>query len=392
MTKVPNKPFAELAPSTAVSKDQVKRNIYGRYLEEFTEGEIFEHPREITIDRAFAQEFATTFMDANPLFLSAAYAQAHGFQDMLVSSLQVFNIALSLGVQNDSEKALANLGYYNVQFLKPVYPGDTLSAKTKILKVDDKGPDKPGIVSVRTICLNQKKELVLQYERKIMIYQSNGKPKGSPKPVIKDAFFPETDAPVIELPALKFPTEFKSATWSDTYFENFKAGQIYIHQNGRTITDEHFPWTYRVGNTHPLHYDKLYSAGISGPMGGEPVVYGGLVFAWLCGMASRDITENMIWDLGFTEGYHTQPSFSGDTVTAITRVLSVEDRGNDFGIPAGAVHLQIIGLKNIKANDAFEKFGEDLFLKENDKKRHGKEKLPEKIFEIERKILVKKKG
>lgn len=167
MTKIPNKPFAELATNTAVSKDQVKRNIYGRYLEEFTEGEIFEHPREITIDRAFAQEFATTFMDANPLFLSAAYAKAHGFQDMLVSSLQVFNIALSLGVQNDSEKALANLGYYNVQFLKPVYPEDTLSAKTKILKVDDKGTDKPGIVSVRTICLNQKKELVLQYERKI---------------------------------------------------------------------------------------------------------------------------------------------------------------------------------------------------------------------------------
>ncbi|KXZ31506.1 MaoC family dehydratase [Leptospira santarosai] len=392
MTKVPNKPFAELAPSTAVSKDQVKRNIYGRYLEEFTEGEIFEHPRELTIDRAFAQEFATTFMDANPLFLSSAYAKAHGFQDMLVSSLQVFNIALSLGVQNDSEKALANLGYYNVQFLKPVYPEDTLSAKTKILKVDDKGTDKPGIVSVRTICLNQKKELVLQYERKIMIYRSNGKPKGNPKPVVKESFFPETDTPVIELPSLKFPTEFKSATWSDTYFENFKPGQIYIHQNGRTITDEHFPWTYRVGNTHPLHYDKLYSSGISGPMGGEPVVYGGLVFAWLCGMASRDITENMIWDLGFTEGYHTQPSFSGDTVTAITRVLAVEDRGNDFGIPSGAVHLQIIGLKNIKANDAFDKFGEDLFLKENDKKKHGKEKLPEKIFEIERKVLIKKRG
>lgn len=238
MTKVPNKPFAELAPSTTVSKDQVKRNIYGRYLEEFTEGEIFEHPREITIDRAFAQEFATTFMDANPLFLSAAYAKAHGFQDMLVSSLQVFNIALSLGVQNDSEKALANLGYYNVQFLKPVYPEDTLSAKTKILKVDDKGTDKPGIVSVRTICLNQKKELVLQYERKIMIYHSNGKPKGNPKPVIKDAFFPETDTPVIELPSLKFPTEFKSATWPDTYFENFNQARFtFIKMEERSRTN-----------------------------------------------------------------------------------------------------------------------------------------------------------
>lgn len=80
MTKIPNKPFAELAPNTTVSKDQVKRNIYGRYLEEFTEGEIFEHPREITIDRAFAQEFATTFMDANPLFYLHLMQKHTGFK------------------------------------------------------------------------------------------------------------------------------------------------------------------------------------------------------------------------------------------------------------------------------------------------------------------------
>ncbi|TGK00767.1 acyl dehydratase [Leptospira semungkisensis] len=391
MSKIPTSPFAELGPKTPVDTGKVKRGIYGRYLEEFTEGAIFEHPRELTIDRSFAQEFATTFMEANPLYLSSPYAQAHGFKDLLVSPLMVFNVALSLGVQNDSEKALANLGYYDVQFLKPVYPGDTLSAKTKILKIDDKGADKPGIVHVRTLCLNQNRELVLQYERKIMIYHSNGKPKGTPKPVVKEAFFPETDSPSIDLPELKLPKGFETATWADTYFESFEPGQIYIHQNGRTITDEHFPWTYRVGNTHPLHYDKLYSAGISGPMGGEPVVYGGLVFAWLCGLASRDTTENVLWDLGFTEGYHTQPSFSGDTVTAISRVLSVKDRGTEFGIPAGEVHIQFIGLKNIKANDAYEKFGADLFLKENDKKKLGKEKLPEKIFEIERKILIKKK-
>jgi 2-methylfumaryl-CoA hydratase len=127
-------PFEELAPSTPIQTGDVIRKIYGRYLEEFQEGDIYLHPREFTIDRSFAQEFATVFMDANPLFLSAPFAQAHGFNDMLVSPLQVFNVALSLGVQNNSEKALANLGYYNAQFLQPVYPGDTLSARTKVLR------------------------------------------------------------------------------------------------------------------------------------------------------------------------------------------------------------------------------------------------------------------
>lgn len=383
-------PFGELAPKTPASLSDIKKNIYGRYLEEFNVGDIYVHPRQFTVDRSFAQEFATVFMDANPLYLSSEYAKAHGFQDLLVHPLMVFNLALSIGVQNNSEKALANLGYYNAQFLMPVYPGDTLSSRTKILAVDDKGPDKPGIVSVRTLCLNQKNEVVLQYERKIMIYQSNGKPKGNPKPGDASAFFPESKTPALKLPNLKFPTEMKDVTWGHTYFENFKPGQIYVHQNGRTITDEHYQWTYRVGNTHPLHYDKLYSAGISGPMGGEPVVYGGLVFGWLAGMASRDISENAIWELGFTEGYHTQPAFSGDTVTCISRILTTEDKGTEYGIPAGEIQIQFIGLKNIKANDALDKFGADLFLKENDKKKLGKEKIPEKIFEIERRLIIKK--
>ncbi len=383
--------FAEKAPSYS-EKGSVIKKTYGRYLDEFKEGEVLVHPRAFTIDRSFAQEFATVFMESNPLFLSAPYAQAHGFQDMLVSPLMVFNLALSMGVQNDSEKAVANLGYYDVQFLRPVYPGDTLSSRTKVLKIEDKGADKPGIVHVRTICINQKNELVLQYERKIMINHSNGKPKGDSKPGNPNAFFPENLKPSIILPDLKIPTgELKECTWENTYFENFKAGDIYIHANGRTITDEHYYWTYRVGNTHPLHYDQLYSKGLTGVMSGEPIVYGGLVFAWLVGLASRDISENMLWELGYTEGYHTQPAISGDTVTAISRIIGVEDVGNKYGIPAGEVHIQFIGLKNIKAADAFDKFGDDLFLKENNKKKLGKEKLPEKIFEIERKLVIKKK-
>ncbi|MBE7410822.1 MAG: MaoC family dehydratase [Leptospiraceae bacterium] len=391
MAKIEYPPFAEIASKTKFERGDVIQKTYGRFLDEFKEGDIFSHPRSLTIDRSFAQEFATVFMEANPLYLSAPYAIAHGFKDILVSPLLIFNIALSLGVQNDSEKAVANLGYYDVQFLLPVYPGDTLFSKTKILKVEDKGEDKPGIIHVRTVCLNQNNQLVLNYERKIMINHSKGKPKGNSTPGNPNSYFPKEEKSVIELPLLQYPKDYKDSTGEGTYFESFQIGQIFIHSNGRTITDEHVPWTYRVGNTHPLHYDRLYSKSLSGAMSGEPIVYGGLVFAWLGGLASRDVSENAIWDLGYTEGYHTQPAISGDTVTAISRVLHVEDTGNKFGIGAGEVQFQFIGLKNIRAKDAFEKFGADLFLKENDKKKLGKEKISEKIFEIERRLLIKKK-
>lgn len=381
---IPYPKFQESAPGQAADLEKVRYPQYGRVLEDFKPGEVFCHPRGITVYPAFALEFATTFMEANPLYTNREYAIAHGFRDMPVSPLMVMNICLSLGVQNDSEKAIANLGYYNVCFVKPVYPGDTLRALTKVLDVKAK-EGKPGIVTIRTIGLNQKNELVLQYDRKIMVAAAG---KASEPTTVSGQPFPEQAEPTIEIPGASgaYPTHL---TGVNSYFENFTVGDVIVHANGRTITDEHYPWTYRVMNTHPLHYDRLYSTARSGAMSGEPIVYGGLVFAWLAGLASRDTTENALADFGYTEGYHTQPAVSGDTVYAISRVLAKEE--GPKGLNAGVVTFQLIGVKNIRPKEALEKFGADLFVKENNKKDLGKEKIPEKIFEIERRVLVKKK-
>ncbi len=388
MIKFENPPIIEKSKDIGFQKYKIIQKEYGRYLEDFVEGEVFVHPRAITITKAFAIEYATTFHEACPLFLSEQYAKAHGFRDILVHPLLVFNIVLSLGVQNNSEKAIANLGYYNVNFLKPVYPGDTLRSRTKVLSKKSKD-DKPGIVHVRTLGINQNNEVVVQYERKIMVPSSKKERTSISQ---QNVNFPELEKPIIELPDIKLPTikdvEILNHTLSNTYYEDFEVGQIFVHKNMRTITEEHIPWTYRVGNTHPLHYDKLYSTGLSGPMSGDPIVYGGLVFGWLVGLASRDTTENMLWDLGYTEGYHTQPAFAGDTVGSISRVLAKEE-GPILG--TGIVHFQLIGVKNIKTMEAIEKYGEDLFIKENDKKNLGKEKISNKIFEIEHKVLLKKR-
>ncbi len=382
--KIPYPKFNETAPSQPANLEKVKYPQYGRVLEDFKVGEVFCHPRGITIYPAFALEFATTFMECNPLYTNREYAIAHGFKDMVVSPLMVMNIALSLGVQNDSEKAIANLGYYNVCFVKPVYPGDTLCSLTKVLdrKVKE---GKPGIVTIRTIALNQKNELVLQYDRKIMVAAAG---KESESSTVSGQPFSEMSEPMVEIPTIsgKYPSNL---TGVRSYFENFNVGDVIVHANGRTITDEHFPWTYRVMNTHPLHYDRLYSTARSGAMSGEPIVYGGLVFAWLAGLASRDTTENALIDFGYTEGYHTQPAVSGDTVYAVSRVLAREE--GPKGVHAGVVTFQLIGLKNIRPKEALEKFCADLFIKENNKKDLGKEKIPEKIFEIERRVLIKKK-
>ena len=380
-------PQPEIAADVPVDLTRTRQPQYGRYLDELEPGQVFEHPRGYTFDRSNMLDFARTFMQTNPLYLNLQYATAQGFRNLLASPQMVFNVTLSLGVQNDSEKAIANLGYYQVQFLQPVYPGDTLRAFTKVLERKDRGPDKPGIARIRTVGVNQDDQVVLQYERKIMVAWRGDRLPTTPAPEVTVAF-PGEDSPAAELP-LAGEAFASGLTGPNTYAEDFSPGDIIVHANGRTITEEHMALTYLVGNSHPLHFDRIFSSGLSGKMSGEPIVYGGLVFAWLDGLASRDVSEHAIWELGFTEGYHTQPAFAGDTVGAISRILAVEDVPEADGY--AVVTMQLIGVKNISAASALEQFGADLFIKEDSKRSLGKEKIPAKIFEIERRLLIRRR-
>jgi len=377
----------EIAADVAVDLTRTRQPQYGRYLDELEPGQVFEHPRGFTFERANMLDFARTFMQTNPLYLNVQYALDHGFSDLPASPQMVFNVILSLGVQNDSEKAIANLGYYQVQFLRAVYPGDTLRAFTKVLERKDRGPDKPGITRIRTVGINQDDLVVLQYERKIMVGWRGDRLPTTPAPPV-NVPFPGEESPRIEVP-LAGGTYAEGLTGPNTYAEDFSPGDIIVHANGRTITEEHMALTYLVGNSHPLHFDRVFSSGLSGKMSGEPIVYGGLVFAWLDGLASRDVSEHAVWELGFTEGYHTQPAFAGDTVGALSRILAVEDAPGaaEFAI----ITMQLIGVKNISAATALEQFGADLFIKEDSKRNQGMEKIPAKIFEIERRLLIKRR-
>ncbi|MEE4379481.1 MAG: MaoC family dehydratase [Candidatus Competibacteraceae bacterium] len=376
----------ELAPHQSATLDRVRAPQYGRYLDEFVPGQVFVHPRGFSFERSGMLDFARTFMQTNPLYLNVEYAKAHGFSDLPASPQMVFNVVLSLGVQNDSEKAIANLGYYNAQFLRPVYPGETLRAYTKVMDRKERGEGKPGIASIRTLGVNQHDHVVLQYERKIMVGPRGDRPPTTPAPT-EPVEFPWVENPQLELPLID--TAFSRLTGPNTYFEDFQVGDIIVHPNGRTITDEHMALTYSVCNTHPLHFDRVFSTGLSGKMSGEPIVYGGLVFSWLEGLASRDVSENALWELGFTEGYHTQPAVSGDTVAALSRVLAIDPVPDNDQL--GIVTFQFIGVKNISAANALQTDGADLFIKENDKQKLGKEKISHKIFEIERRLLIKRR-
>lgn len=376
----------------AIAVGEVVRRDYGHTLEDCVPGTVFVHPRGVTLDRGSMLTYARAFMEANPLYLNEAFAVRQGYKSLPAAPHMVMNLALSLGVQNDSEKAIANLGYWDLRFLRPVYAGDTLVGKTRVIDRKDRGADKPGIVTVETLAENQDGRVVVQYRRKIML------PRRGPEPLSDEVRVSEVAFPWHETPKLHVPfvaREASGLTSERSTLGRFAPGQIWLHKNGRTVTDEHYAWTYQLMNTHPLHFDRVYSQGLSGAMSGEPIVYGGLVFAWLIGLASRDVSENAVWELGMHAGFHTQPTVAGDTLFAVTRVLAVEP-GPDLsgegrgGGELGVVRTQLIGLKNLRPEVALERHGADLFLAEDGKKALGKDKIPEKVFEIERSLLVRR--
>ncbi len=379
--------YVPVAAEVPIQLDQVVRRSYGHYLEEFVPGTVFVHARGVTLDRGSMLSYARTFMEANPLFLNEAFAEAHGYESLPAAPHMVMNLALSLGVQNDSEKAIANLGYWDVRFLRPVYAGDTLTGKTRVVERKDRGAGKPGIITVETLAENQDGKVVIQYRRKIMVPRKGDEPIVESEVVVDPTPFPWHDTPKLHVPFVAGVAS-SGLTSRDSTLGAFAVGQVWVHGNGRTITDEHFGWTYQVMNTHPLHFDRLYSTGRSGAMSGEPIVYGGLAFAWLLGLASRDVSENAVWELGFHAGFHTQPLVSGDTVYALSRVLAVEPAPEGMeGV--GVVRMQLIGLKNMRPDAALETHGADLFVAEDGKKALGKDKIAEKVLEIERTLLVR---
>jgi len=143
---------------------------YGRFYEDFEPGMRLPHHWGRTITQGEAQLFATWTMNATPLYFNEVYARSLGHPTTPVHPMLVMNVVFGMSVEDLSEQALAHLGYWNMTFPLSVYPHDTLFAASEVLDKRPSGskPDR-GIVHVRTVGTNQRGEVVLTYERKILV-------------------------------------------------------------------------------------------------------------------------------------------------------------------------------------------------------------------------------
>ena len=146
------------------------RETFGRYYEEFEVGDVYEHRPGRTISETDNTWFTLLTMNNHPLHFDAEYAAKSEFGRPLVNSCLTLSIVVGMSVSDVSYKAIGNLGWNDIKLTAPVYAGDTLYAESEVLaKRESQSRPTQGIVTVRTRGLNQDRNVVIGYERTILV-------------------------------------------------------------------------------------------------------------------------------------------------------------------------------------------------------------------------------
>jgi len=113
--------------------------------------------------------FTLLTLNTNPIHFDAHYAAQTEWGKPLVDSTFTLALVTGLSVVDVSEQAV-NLGWREVRLPAPVFAGDTIRAETEILeKRESKSRPGFGVVTVHTRGLNQHDEVVIDFERAVLV-------------------------------------------------------------------------------------------------------------------------------------------------------------------------------------------------------------------------------
>jgi acyl dehydratase len=146
------------------------RESFGRCLEDFRVGDVYEHRPGRTISETDNTWFTLLTMNTHPLHFDAAYAAKTEFGRPLVNSCLTLSIVAGMSVSDLSQKAIANLGWDKIRLTAPVFAGDTIYAESEVLAARASA-SRPthGIVTVRTTGTKADGTVFMSYERSFLV-------------------------------------------------------------------------------------------------------------------------------------------------------------------------------------------------------------------------------
>jgi acyl dehydratase len=146
------------------------RESYGRYLEDFVVGDVYEHRPGRTITETDNTWFTLLTMNQHPLHFDKEYGSNSEFGQVVVNSCLTLSLVTGMSVSDVSQKTVANLGWNNVRLTAPLFVGDTLYAESEVLEIrESKSRPNQGIVNIRSRGLKADGTEVINFERAMLI-------------------------------------------------------------------------------------------------------------------------------------------------------------------------------------------------------------------------------
>lgn len=113
-----------------------------------------------TVTTADITNFAGYSGDFNPMHIDHAYAATTPFRRPIAHGFGVFSMASGLGIQSPPVRTIALLGVRDWHFLLPVFIGDTIRVRTRVVEKVLRGRGKRGEVVWHRGIVNQDGKVV----------------------------------------------------------------------------------------------------------------------------------------------------------------------------------------------------------------------------------------
>jgi acyl dehydratase len=139
----------------------------GLWFEELTPGLLIEHAITRTVTETDNTLFSVMTMNPQPLHLDEAFAAGTQWGTRIVNSLFTLSLLVGISVHETTlGTTVGNLGFEDVAFPAPVFPGDSLRAQTEVVAArPSNSREGEGIVTFEHRAFNQRGELVARCRR-----------------------------------------------------------------------------------------------------------------------------------------------------------------------------------------------------------------------------------
>ena len=307
----------------------------GNFFEDFRVGQVIEHATPRTITEGDRAVYGSLYPTRFAIPSSAPFAAACGLPGAPVEELIGFHIAFGKTVPDVSLNAVANLGYADCRFHRPLHVGDTLRTSSEVIGLKENSNGKTGVVYVRSTAVDQDGRTAIDWARWVMV---NKRDLDAPAPETVVPDLPPYVSPErlvvpegLDLSAYDFGLAGEPHRWGD-----YEVGTRIDHVDGVTLTDpEHMMATRLWQNTAKVHFNTEVRPD------GRRLIYGGHIISMARALSFNGLANAQLV-VAINAGSHTAPAFADDTVYAWSEVL---DRAETPAPGVGALRLRLVATK-----------------------------------------------